>query len=168
MTEKFYVHVNTRTISALKICFLGLLFGVLIANCHPGKKTASNTPTVPANQSGEKINWLDLHDEPGWDTVAFSSDPDDSVKIGEEKARIRAYLEGALAEYNNVKPFIPGSPTENFAINDVQFFMKSRSPLRFSVQAFLNPPVRSSGHDQGHPDGAGTHIIPPPPPPPTK
>ena len=165
MTEKIFVNVSTRIICASKIVIPGLLFYVVIASCHPGKKTTSSS-SVPVDQSDVRINWLDLHDQPGWDTVAFTSDPEDSVKINEEKRRIRAYLDGALAEYNNIKVFIPGSPPENFTVSEVTFTMKSRSPLRFSVQAFLSPPVRSSGQDGHHDEGPGTHIIPPPPPPP--
>lgn len=140
--------IKARTLSNLKVIGIGFLFSILLANCNSGKK-------VPSHDPDPLVNWLDVIHEPDWDTIPFTSDPDDSLKIRREMRNIRVYVRGWLAEYND-------SIGTNYIVDSFNFALKTRAPLRYTIKAFLNPPARSSGH------GPGGHLIPPPPPPPGK
>jgi hypothetical protein len=159
-----------KTFAYLKVISFGFLLSVLFANCKNKNQESKQDPVVvtdeePVPSDSSKINWLDVHDQPGWDEIAFKSNADDRANIEKEKEHIRSYLRGALAEYNTVKAFIPGSPNPNamYKVEKFHFTLKSRTPLKYSVVAFLNPPATRTGHGE---NGAGQHLIPPPPPPP--
>lgn len=179
MFKKLNGWIKTGTLSHMKVVGIGLLFSILLANCNSGDRTAKENITKTANDDstgsrreissdpGQEINWLDVRDQPGWDTIPFTSDPEDSSKIEKEKRNIRVYVRGWLAELN------AGAKTgeENgYVVKEFSFVRKSRSPLRYEVKAFLNPPVRidsgSHSHERTEEEGPGGHLIPPPPPPP--
>ena len=125
-----------------------LVFSIVIVSCCHIKH-------IPREQN---INWLDDPVRHGWDTVAFHADPDDSLKIEQEKLRIRLYVRGWLAEYNS------RHPKKRYVVQDFEFVQKSRSPLRYTVTAYLSPPAKAA--DAGDHHGVGGHLIPPEPPPP--
>jgi len=122
----------------LGIGILGCLFFLLVGtNCSP------------------KLNWLD---HPGWDTLAFKSDPSDTRALDKEKMEIRLYVWDWLAKYN-------AENEAKYVITEFNFMEKSRSPLRYRVTAFLKPNARRVKPDPAHPGPHG-HLIPPEPVPP--
>lgn len=110
--------------------------------------TKEKLSTQKEAYKSEKVNWL-----MEWPAILFKCDPDDREKIKEIKRGIRIYARGWLAEEN-------AENGTNYIVEDFDIDRKSKSPLEYTVKAFLNPPARESG------SGPGGHIIPPPPPPP--
>ena len=160
MSKKLNSWIKIETLSYLKAVSLGFLFSILVANCNGGSSTSKVTKDDSADHpqksssdlsdpSDPKVNWL-AH----WDTIPFTADPDDTVKIKEKKMNIRVYVRGWLAEYN------AENGGDDYIVREFKFDMMNGLPLKYVVKAFLNPPARTSGH------GPGGHLIPPPPPPP--
>jgi hypothetical protein len=158
---------NLKMIAILRLAF-GLSLSILLVNCNnraDNKAAQADTvknEVVDQQQSGtEKINWLQDHQN-RWDTIPFVSRPDDTRGIDTEMTLLRVYVRGWLAEYNaEIKAINPD--TVQYVVDSFNFEMKTRSPLRYRIQAFLKPPVRHPHHE-----GPGTHLIPPEPPPPRK
>ncbi len=100
MPKQLHSWSAIESISFLKLVFFGFLFSILFASCN-NHKPGPVTDEPDIDTTG-KINWLDLEDQPGWATVAFSSDASDSDNIKREKKIIRAYVRGSLAEYNAI------------------------------------------------------------------
>jgi|SRR4030095_941295 hypothetical protein len=123
---------------SLGVVLLGCLFLLLVGtNCSP------------------KLNWLD---HPGWDTLKFKSDPNDTHALDKEQMEIRLYLWAYLAEYN-------ARNGVKYVIDEINFTEKSRSPLIYTATAFLKPNVQRVKHDPNH-EGPHGHLIPPEPDPP--
>ena len=160
MSKKLNCWEKIEIIQYLKVVSFGFLFSVILANCNNGgksdretKKDSAYPSTDSAGQTNtrpDSLNWLDVH--PDWDTVAFDSDPDDSRGIELEKKKIRAYVRG-WADESNLEHHT------HYVVEEFDFTQKSRSPLRYTVKAYLNPPVR-------HVHEIGGHLIPSEPPPP--
>jgi len=94
-----------------------------------------------------RVNWLDH-----WNPVPFKSNPTDNQAIQGEIKRIRVYVRGWLADYND-------SARKNYKIKEFKANMTSTNPLKFTFEAYLKPPAKSSGqHDPGG------HLVPPEPP----
>ena len=173
MSKKLNSWVKIETIAYLKVVCFGFLFSVLFANCNgkddknkvvePTASVVNDTEPDPGqdlSDTATKINWLIY---PGWDTITFTSSVDDKMKFNEEMENIRYYVRGALAGYNAVKAqehrpgFIP------YVVEDFKYGLKSKDPLRYTLVAFLKPPVEKPPRDD---DGPGGHLIPPTPHPP--
>lgn len=110
-----------------------------------------------------KVNWLGTT---AWDTVSIDANPDVKAEIYMKMEKIRYYLSGAIAEYNMLNRGV--DPNVPYEVKEFKYAMKSRSPLQFTIIAFLNPPATKPEHDHDDRPGPGGHIIPPPPPPPGK
>jgi len=153
-------------LSLLKVCCPACLLYIFVACGHDSKTPGSNTDTTHQNNDHDQsdtsrgLNWLDDDLRHGWDTVAFTSNPEDSVKIELEKRDVRIYVRGWLAEYN-AEILAINPDTVQYIVREFNFSRRSRIPLRYTVTAFLRPGAR-------HHPGVGGHLIPPEPPPPKK
>jgi len=162
MFKKLNSWIKIVRLSYLKVSGVAVLFSILLVCCKCQSK-GGGTPTDP----NPRLNWLDVH--PGWDTVAFVSDPSDSAGIELEKRQVRVYIRGWLAEYNAEIKAIKRD-TVQYQVAEINFARRSTTPLRYTITAFLAPNAHHHPHDgnDDHHGGPTGHLIPPEPPPPQR
>ena len=155
----------------LKSGAISVLFILLLAACHcPQKSPGTEDDPNP------QVNWLQVHEVPGWDKVTFKSNPNNRDSVENEIKMIRVYVRGWIAEYNDsVKTHDnPLRERSDYIVESFRFTEVNRTPLIYSIEAYLKPHARSRPHHdddstgQAHAGGTGGHILPPPPPPPGK